>query len=65
MACPFEDSGAIWGYYEKLEILKNPNHSEYKDIVDWVGDENFNPEEFNPEEVIFDNPKVRLKTIGI
>ncbi len=65
MTCPFEDSGAIWGYYEKLEILKNPNHSEYKDIVDWVGDENFNPEEFNPEEVIFDNPKVRLKTIGI
>jgi hypothetical protein len=60
MACPLEDSGAIWGYYEKLEIIKDPKHPEYKDIVNWVGDENFNPEEFDPNEVIFDDPKARL-----
>jgi hypothetical protein len=64
MACPFEDSGAIWGYYDKLEIIKNPKHPEYWEIVEWVGDENFNPEEFNPDEVIFDNPKTRLKALN-
>jgi hypothetical protein len=63
MACPFEDSGAIWGYYDKLEILKNPKHLEYRDIVNWIGDEYFNPEEFDSREIIFDNPKARLKSI--
>ncbi|MDO9231413.1 MAG: plasmid pRiA4b ORF-3 family protein [bacterium] len=63
MACPFEDSGAIWGYYEKLEILKDPKHPEYHDIAEWIGDEDYNPEEFNPSEVIFDNSKTRLKLV--
>lgn len=62
-ACPLEDSGAIWGYYEKLDILKNPKHPEYEEIADWVGDEDFDPEEFEPSEVLFDDPKARLKLL--
>lgn len=48
--CPAEDSGGTHGYHEMLKILKNPAHSEYKDIVTWLG-ENFNPNYFNLQEV--------------
>ncbi len=30
-AAPFEDCGGIWGYYEMLEIIGNPQHPEYQD----------------------------------
>ncbi len=36
-ACPVEDSGGLWGYYEKLKILSNPKHPEYKEIKEWMG----------------------------
>lgn len=42
LACPVEDSGGTWGYYEKLEIVKNPKHPEHADIVAWM------PEDFDP-----------------
>jgi hypothetical protein len=37
--CPHEDSGGMWGYYQKLEILSNPKHPDYKELKDWMGDE--------------------------
>ena len=48
--CPPEDSGGVWGYYAKLEILQAPDHREHEDIKDWMG-EGFDPEEFSVEEV--------------
>jgi hypothetical protein len=48
-ACPPEDSGGVWGYYEKLETLKNPKNEYYEDIRDWMGD--FDPEAFDVEKV--------------
>lgn len=48
--CPPEDSGGVWGYYDKLEILKDPDHEEYEEICDWMGDD-FDPEEFSVEHV--------------
>ncbi len=63
MACPLEDSGGLWGYYDKLEILKNPKHPEHADIVEWVGDELFDPTEFAAEEVFFSDPAKRLKEL--
>jgi tetratricopeptide (TPR) repeat protein len=36
---PMEDSGGAWGYSEKLEILQNPEHPDYADIVEWMGDD--------------------------
>jgi hypothetical protein len=49
-ATPPEDSGGIYGYYENLEVLKDPNHEEYEDILEWMG-EDFDPDEFDIEEV--------------
>jgi hypothetical protein len=36
-ACPPEDCGGIWGYYELLETLNDPNHSEHNDMLKWHG----------------------------
>ena len=49
-ACLPEDIGGIFSYYRFLEILKNPNHPEYEEIKDWVGEE-FDPEKFDTEKV--------------
>jgi hypothetical protein len=29
-----------------LEIIKNPDHEEHEDMMEWMGDD-FDPEEFN------------------
>lgn len=33
---PFEDSGGLHGYYEKLEIAADPEHPEHAFISDWL-----------------------------
>jgi hypothetical protein len=48
-AGPLEDSGGVWGYESMLEVLKDPNHPEYKDIHEWAGD--FDPEYVSIEEI--------------
>jgi hypothetical protein len=50
MACPLEDSGGLYGYYEKLEILGNPADPDHDEIADWVGSQ-FDPTYFNVEAV--------------
>jgi hypothetical protein len=47
-----EDIGGIWGYENMLEILKYPEHEEYEDAVEWLG-EDFDPEYFDPKDVVF------------
>lgn len=49
-SCPPEDCGGLWGYYNMLEILKDPDHEEYEEYTDWLGDE-FDPTYFDIEEV--------------
>ena len=36
-ACPPEDCGGIWGYYDLLKVLKNPKHKEHRQTLDWLG----------------------------
>ncbi len=48
--CPPEDCGGIWGYADLLEALKNPDHPEHKDMLEWIGGE-FDPEAFGLEEI--------------
>lgn len=48
--CPPEDCGGIWGYADLLEILKQPDHEEYDDYMEWLGGE-FDPKYFNMKEV--------------
>lgn len=57
-ACPPEDCGGTWGYENLLEIIKDKKHEEYKRMMQWLGGK-FNPEEFLPENVVFDDPKER------
>ncbi len=48
--CPAEDSGGLWGYYEKLEILADKKHPEHAEISEWMG-EDFDAQNFDIEYV--------------
>lgn len=48
MNCPPEDCGGIWGYANMLEILEQPDHEEYKNMIEWLGEE-FDPEYFDKD----------------
>ncbi|MBM4287775.1 MAG: plasmid pRiA4b ORF-3 family protein [Deltaproteobacteria bacterium] len=45
-ACPPEDSGGIWGYEELLDITSNPDHPDYEEMREWLG-EGFDPGAFD------------------
>ncbi len=48
-ACPPEDCGGVWGYYELLETIADPDADDHEDMVEWLGDD-FDPDAFDPEE---------------
>ena len=45
-ACPPEDVGGVWGYEGFLEAIKDPDHADHEDMLEWVGGD-FDPEEFD------------------
>ncbi len=50
-ACPPEDCGGVYGYYELMKIKKNKKHPEYKEkIVEWLG-EDFDFESFDVDDI--------------
>jgi hypothetical protein len=57
-ACPPEDCGGIWGYEDLLEIIKDPTHEEYEEMMEWLGGK-FDPEYFAARKVRFDDPDSR------
>jgi hypothetical protein len=60
---PPDDCGGIWGYADLLEILADPKHEEYESTKEWVESMKegpFDPEHFDPKEVIFVDPKKRF-----
>ncbi len=59
-ACPPEDCGGVWGYADLLEIIKDPEHEEYEEMMEWLGG-SFDPEHFDVNEVSFDDPDKRYK----
>ncbi|MBI4119943.1 MAG: plasmid pRiA4b ORF-3 family protein [Parcubacteria group bacterium] len=62
-ACPPEDCGGVWGYEDLQKILKNPRHQEHAEMLEWLGiddQKEFDPRQFCPSEVEFENPKKRL-----
>lgn len=48
LACPPDDCGGIWGYYEMLQALSDPKHPEHKDTKEWLS-RKFDPEAFDLE----------------
>jgi hypothetical protein len=60
-ACPPEDVGGPPGYEDFLNAIADPKHGAHKEMLDWVGG-SFDPEEFLPSEVAFDDPRERLRT---
>ena len=49
-ACPPEDCGGIWGYYELLQAVKNPKHKEHQEMLDWLGGP-FDPDHFDLQKI--------------
>ncbi len=49
-ACPPEDCGGPWGYFEFVEAVFNPEHEQHKELLEWVGGE-FDPEAFDLAEI--------------
>ena len=47
-ACPPEDVGGTYGYYEYLEAMADPRHEEHDSFMEWRGP--FVPEAFSAEE---------------
>jgi hypothetical protein len=49
-ACPPEDVGGVWGYKNFLDAIRDPDHNEHEEYLDWVGGE-FDPDAFDLEEI--------------
>jgi hypothetical protein len=49
-AAPPEDVGGIYGYYYRLEALRDKNHDAHEETVEWMG-EDFDPARFDVEAV--------------
>ena len=60
-ACPPEDIGGPGGYEQFLEIIMDPRHERYEEMLEWAGD--FEPEYFDKDNVVFDDPAKRFKTL--
>lgn len=45
-ACPPEDCGGVWGYVDLLAAIRNPNHDEHEDMLEWIAPR-FNSEKFD------------------
>jgi hypothetical protein len=43
-AAPPEDCGGLFGFYHNLDVLKQPEHPAYADLMEWMGD--YDPEAF-------------------
>jgi hypothetical protein len=56
--CPPEDCGGVRGYLEFVEIMQRRHGREYREMRTWHG-EDFDPEEFRPSQVVFDDPDRR------
>jgi len=48
--CPPEDVGGIWGYGDFLAAIRDPNHEEHAEYLEWIGG-SFDPEEFDVDAV--------------
>lgn len=50
MNFPPEDVGGLPGFYQMLEALQDPQHEDYEEYMEWLG-EIYDPEYFDREEI--------------
>ena len=60
--CPPEDCGGEPGYEDFLAAISDDSHSRHRDMLEWSGGE-FDPEEFDPLSILFDDPSVRRENL--
>lgn len=58
--CPPEDCGGVGGYGIFLEAIQDPDHEDHDRYLTWYGGE-FDPDEFDPAQVQFDDPTERWR----
>jgi len=58
--CPPEDCGGPYGYMDLQSVIANPEHEEYEDMIEWLGDD-FDPEYFDLGEI---NKLLKKKDYG-
>lgn len=58
--CPPEDCGGAHGYERFLEAIRNPYDEEHEEYLMWIGG-NFDPDDFAPAQVHFDDPQERWR----
>jgi len=61
-ACPPEDCGGIWGYYELLNTLANPRHENHTQTLWWLGISS--PADFDPDRFDLDEANSYLARIS-
>lgn len=59
-ACPPEDVGGVMGYRDLVGAMKDKNHPDREDLIEWLGRE-YDPESFDRAKIRFDDPDERLK----
>ena len=59
-ACPPEDCGGADGYQELLEAFNSSDPKQHQEAVMWLG-EDFAPDDFDPNDVEFEDPDSRFK----
>jgi len=58
--CPPEDCGGMPGYAAFLDAIADPEHPEHASMLEWSGGA-YDPSVFDPEAVVFDDPRKRWK----
>jgi len=58
-ACPPEDVGGVPGYYNFLDVITNPDHEEYDEMIEWCGG-SFDPEFFDIDTANKNLKRIRL-----
>lgn len=58
--CPPEDCGGPHGFTEFVRAIRDRRHPEHKTMLEWAGGD-YDPDDFDPAEVRFDDPKTRWK----
>ncbi len=56
--CPPEDCGGIGGYEDFLDVIFDPDSETRQEMLTWAGG-SFDPENFDPMKVKFDDPDER------